>query len=206
MVGNEHWRRIATRPDAEVREEILSGYLQGKPFTPYVPTIEMPPSPTRVLDFGCGLGRSFSYLVSMATEVVGFDLPEMIDHCARAGTTEPTVVLRDDWPALREERFDLVFASLVLQHIDPTEARSYLDDFARMTETVYLLTRGRQDFGGATGALIDRHIWEIGAIAVVEHDQREHSLHRIGWLDASEIAEVDDDRHLEMVLSRRESA
>ena len=71
----------------------------------------------------------------------------MVEHCARTGVAEPSVVLRADWPALREEKFDLVFASLVLQHIEPNEVRSYLDDFAEMTERVYLLTRGRHDFG-----------------------------------------------------------
>ncbi len=180
MVGNEHWRQIATRSDAEVREEILSGYLEGKPFTPYVPTIDVPIAPARVLDFGCGLGRSFPYLVSIASEVVGFDLPEMVEHCARTGIAEPSVVLRADWPALREEKFDLVFASLVLQHIEPNEVRSYLDDFARMTERVYLLTRGRHDFGGSTCALIDARVWEIDAVAIVRHDERAHRLERVG--------------------------
>jgi 2-polyprenyl-3-methyl-5-hydroxy-6-metoxy-1,4-benzoquinol methylase len=98
VVGNEHWRQIATRSDAEVREEILSGYLDGKPFTPYVPTIDVPLAPSRVLDFGCGLGRSFPYLVSIASEVVAFDLPEMVEHCARAGA-QRNVVLRADWSA-----------------------------------------------------------------------------------------------------------
>jgi SAM-dependent methyltransferase len=168
-----------------------------------VPTIDVPLSPSRVLDFGCGLGRNFPYLVSIASEVVGFDVPEMVEHCARAGTAEPSVLLRADWAALRAERFDLVFASLVLQHVEPNEVRSYLDDFARMTERVYLLTRGRHDFGGSTCALIDRRVWEVDAVAIVRHDERVHQLERVGWLDSAEVAGIDDDRHLEMLLTRR---
>ncbi len=42
------------------------------------------------------------------------------------------VQLSDDWPRLREEAFDLVYASLVLQHIESDACRAYLRDFATM--------------------------------------------------------------------------
>ena len=72
-----------------------------------------------------------------------------------------------------------------------------------MTERVYLLTRGRHDFGGSTCALIDARVWEIDAVAIVRHDERAHRLERVGGLDPAEVAGVDDDRHLEMLLTRR---
>ena len=87
MAGKDDWLSVAAADDPdEVRERILTGYRDGKPFTPYVPTISLPDSIDRVLDFGCGLGRNFPYLTSIAREVVGFDLPPMIDRCRTLAT------------------------------------------------------------------------------------------------------------------------
>ena len=43
MAGRDHWLSIArsTDPD-DIREHILTGFKDGKPFTPYVPTIPLP--------------------------------------------------------------------------------------------------------------------------------------------------------------------
>jgi hypothetical protein len=68
----------ATATDDELREKILTGFRDGKPFTPYSPTLALPSPIDGVLDFGCGLGRNFPYLKTIASRVVGFDLPEMI--------------------------------------------------------------------------------------------------------------------------------
>ena len=51
---------------------------------------------SRVLDFGCGLGRNFPYLTSFAREVVGFELPPMIERC-RTLSDHPVTLLTSDW-------------------------------------------------------------------------------------------------------------
>ena len=84
-----------------------------------------------MLDFGCGLGRNFPYLKTIASRVEGYDLPPMIERC-RALATEQVSALTSDWADARTRRYALVFASLVLQHIDTGECRRYLADFARM--------------------------------------------------------------------------
>src|SRR3990170_538113 len=71
----------AAASDDDLRERILTGFKEGKPFTPYVPTIALPAPLGSVLDFGCGLGRNFPYLRSVASRVVGYDLPAMIERC-----------------------------------------------------------------------------------------------------------------------------
>src|SRR6185503_1149244 len=154
MGGRKEWERIAATSDPdELRERIFTGYKTGKPFTPYVPTIALPAAVSSVLDFGCGVGRNFPYLTSIAREVVGFDLEPMIEQC-RTLATESVDVLTSDWEGISRRRFDLVFASLVLQHIETDACLSYLADFARLAPATYVLTRLQSDFGANVFGLV----------------------------------------------------
>src|SRR5688572_15852879 len=147
MNGREEWESIAETSDPdELRERIFTGYKQGKPFTPYVPTIVLPASIDWVLDFGCGVGRNFPYLKSIARHVAGFDLEPMIFRC-RSLAAEGVDLLSSDWEDVSRRRFDLVFVSLVLQHVETEICREYLADFARMSQGIYLITRLQSDFG-----------------------------------------------------------
>jgi SAM-dependent methyltransferase len=175
------WLAIArTADDADLREEILTGYKAGKPFTPYVPTMALPPDLGSVLDFGCGLGRNFPFLRAMARRVTGFDLPPMIARCGALADAKG-IELADDWSTLRTRRFDLVFASLVLQHIDPAICRAYLEDFARMAPALYVLTRAQSDFDANLLALVlDSGWFPAGDCVEVEHDPATHQLRVLG--------------------------
>ena len=43
MAGKDDWLSVAEADDPDdVRERILTGYRDGKPFTPYVPTVPLP--------------------------------------------------------------------------------------------------------------------------------------------------------------------
>ena len=163
MPGREDWEHAAlASDDDELRERILTGFKSGKPFTPYTPTIALPAGLDRALDFGCGAGRNFPYLKTIATAVYGFDLPAMVERCRRLAAVDIDL-LADDWISLREVRFGLIFASLVLQHIEPERTQSYLDDFARMSPTLYLLTRTDSDFGTRVlDAVIASGLFEAG--------------------------------------------
>src|SRR4051812_29901919 len=146
MPGVDDWLAVAQAADPdEVRERILTGYRDGKPFTPYVPTIDLPSPIERVLDFGCGLGRNFPYLTTIAREVTGFDLPPMIERC-RELAEHRVARLTSDWREACAHRYDLVVATLVLQHLATDECRAFIEDFARIAPAVYLLTRVRSDF------------------------------------------------------------
>src|SRR5688572_6161705 len=103
MSGREEWEAIAAMSDPEeLRERIFTGYKTGKPFTPYLPTVAQQTPVASVLDFGCGVGRNFPYLKSIASQVVGFDLEPMIARC-RALATETVDRLTSDWEDVRSE-------------------------------------------------------------------------------------------------------
>ena len=181
MAGRDHWLSIAQSADSDdLREHILTGFKEGKPFTPYRPTIPLPTPVDRVLDFGCGVGRTFPFLRTIARHVAGFDLPPMIERC-RLLAAEPANELLSDWAQARTRQFDLIVCVLVLQHIEPAACRAYLEDFARMAPSVYLLTRADSDFGtnvfeevNATG------LYDVGDCVEVDHDPETHQLRVLG--------------------------
>ncbi|HUL73107.1 MAG TPA: class I SAM-dependent methyltransferase [Vicinamibacterales bacterium] len=204
MPGADDWSTLAASGDPDdIRERILTGFKTGKPFTPYAPTIALPGGLRRVLDFGCGLGRNFPYLTGIAERVVGFDLPAMIARC-RALATTPVDGLDDDWTRVRQQRFDLVFASLVVQHVQTDMCRAYLHDFARLAPAVYLLTRTDSDFGQNVLDLVaETGAYDSGPCVEVEHDPRTHQLLAIGQSTLDEARRERASRHYEVLLRPR---
>jgi SAM-dependent methyltransferase len=203
MVGREDWLSVASADDVDdVRERILTGYRDGKPFTPYVPTIDLLPA-ARVLDFGCGLGRNFPYLTSIAGQVVGFDLPPMIERC-RSLPERPAVDLTSDWNEVRSSPFDLVFATLVLQHIETDACRTYLEDFARMAPATYVLTRVRSDFDLNVLDVIGlTHRFDASDCVEVDHDPATHQLRVLGRQPFDDVRRLEDGGHYEVLLRTR---
>ena len=201
--GREMWMSVAGEADEEIRERILTGYKDGKPFIPYVPTLHLPSSINSVLDFGCGLGRNFPYLKSVARTVAGFDLPPMVDRC-RISAADAVDLLSADWDQLKVLSFDLIVASLVLQHIEPGPVRLFLRDFSRMTSSVYLLTRSTTDFGeNLFDVVAETELFAAGDCIEVEHDPVTHQLHLIGRMSFEEARRSDGSRHFEVLLRSR---
>jgi SAM-dependent methyltransferase len=198
------WAELAaTATDEDLRDRILTGFKAGKPFTPYVPTLPLPAAIESVLDFGCGLGRNCSYLQTIAARVVGFDLPEMIVRARDAGVGAG-LVLSSDWETVRAMTFDLIFASLVLQHVPEDWCRTALADFARMAPATYLLARGQGDFGFNALDLAARSgDFEPGECRVVDHDPETHQLRVLGAVPFDAARESDDPRHFEVLLHSR---
>jgi SAM-dependent methyltransferase len=205
MAGRDFWMSLAENADSDdLRDGILTGYKEGKPFTPYVPTISMPEPLDSVLDFGCGLGRNFPYLTRIARTVAGFDLPPMIERC-RADAGGMIAVLSSDWIQVRELRFDLIFTTLVLQHVEPDQARTFLRDFAHMAPSVYLLTRTDTDFGENLLEIVaDLGFFDVvGGCVEVDHDQATHQLKVARRMPFEEGRRLEPGRHVEMMLRVR---
>jgi SAM-dependent methyltransferase len=204
MAGRDYWLSIAesSTPD-DLREHILTGFKSGKPFTPYVPTISLPGPIGRVLDFGCGVGRSFPFLRTIAHHITGFDLPPMIARC-RALAAVPADDLVDDWHEVRTRRFDLIVCILVLQHLEPADCRAFLQDFARLAPAVYLLTRADSDFG--TNVLHEvsaAGLYDVKDGIEVEHDAATHQLRVVREVSFDEMGAPDARGHYETLLRSR---
>jgi len=202
MAGRDFWISLAENADTDdLRDRILAGYKGGKPFTPYVPTIPMPEPLDSVLDFGCGLGRNFPYLSAIAQSVAGFDLPPMIERC-REVAGGVVALLSPDWNQLRQLRFDLIFTTLVLQHIEPDPARAFLRDFSSMTPSVYLLTRTDTDFGENLLQIVaDFGIFDVvGDCVEVDHDPETHQLKVVGRMTFEDARKLPEGRHVELML------
>ena len=201
MAGRDHWLSIARSSDPDdIREHILTGFRSGKPFTPYVPTIALPAPIDCVLDFGCGVGRTFPFLRTVARHLTGFDLPPMIDQC-RALATEPADALADDWETVRSQRFDLIVAVLVLQHVEPAACRGYLDDFARMAPAVYLLSRADSDFGTNVFAeAAGTGLYDAPECVEVDHDPETHQLRVLGRRSFVQTCSPGTTGHFEVLL------
>jgi ubiquinone/menaquinone biosynthesis C-methylase UbiE len=89
------------------------------------------------LDFGCGVGRLTAPLSGFFAEVTGLDIAEPMLERARALLAgQPGCrFIRSDEPDLRafaDGSFDLVYCSLVLQHVPPAVAAGYLREFVRV--------------------------------------------------------------------------
>ena len=90
------------------------------------------------LDFGCGIGRVTQALADHFDRCVGVDIsPSMI---ARANQHNRHATSRcryqvnatDDLALFADAEFDLIYASRVLQHIEPRYTRNYLAEFIRV--------------------------------------------------------------------------
>ncbi len=93
---------------AEYKVALLAQRLRGK-------------AVQRVLDFGCGAGRSLPYLRDYLPQAEhwGYDVsPESLKFAAQR---VPTAQLRSDWDELSTQQFDVVLAANVFHHIPPAE-------------------------------------------------------------------------------------
>lgn len=90
----------------------------------------------RALDFGSGAGRLTQALAEHADEVVGVDISEpMVEKARELDVDDNCEFVHNDRPDLSkfaDDSFDLVYSSLVLQHMPRHHAKKYLQEKARV--------------------------------------------------------------------------
>lgn len=91
----------------------------------------------RALDFGCGVGRLTQALASYFDEVVGIDIaPSMVTLAKQYNRFGARCTYRvNDQDNLRlfpDQEFHFIYSNIVLQHMKPEYAKSYIREFLRV--------------------------------------------------------------------------
>jgi SAM-dependent methyltransferase len=91
----------------------------------------------RALDFGCGVGRLTQALAKRFDEACGVDIsPVMVEQAVRrnqhGNRCRYMVNVSEVLVGLEDARFDLVYSSLTLMHIEPALIRGYLAELLRV--------------------------------------------------------------------------
>lgn len=94
---------------------------------------------SRALDFGCGVGRLTQALATYFSEVSGVDIaPSMIRHAKKFNRHRNCTYYLNDKTNLKlfgDTRFDFIYTSFTLQHIEPRYTKAYLAEFLRLLVT-----------------------------------------------------------------------
>jgi ubiquinone/menaquinone biosynthesis C-methylase UbiE len=89
-----------------------------------------------VLDFGCGVGRVTQALRTYFAEAVGVDVaPSMVEAAQCFDVSGTCTFVVNDGPDLArraDASFDLVFSTMVFQHMAPALTAGYLREFQRV--------------------------------------------------------------------------
>ena len=91
----------------------------------------------RALDFGCGVGRLTQALASYFDEVVGIDIaPSMVKLAKQYNRFGARCVYRvngqDNLRVFPDLEFHFIYTNIVLQHMKPEYAKSYIKEFLRV--------------------------------------------------------------------------
>ena len=85
----------------------------------------------RALDFGCGVGRLTQALATYFDEAVGVDIaPSMVKLAKRYNRFKARCVYyvnrEADLRLFPDQQFDFIYTNIVLQHMKPEYAKSYI--------------------------------------------------------------------------------
>jgi SAM-dependent methyltransferase len=102
-----------------------------------LPGLGLAPGRRRALDFGCGVGRLSQALAAHVDEVTGLDIaPSMLEKAREldrsGGRVQFVLNQKPDLSLIPTGSVDIVYSSLVLQHMPPELARGYLGEFVRV--------------------------------------------------------------------------
>jgi len=110
--------------------EIVFKYLFEKHY--------LPEHREKALDFGCGAGRLTRALTNYFSEVVGVDVSATMIQKALQYNQEFSDRISfihnpySDLKTFKSDQFSFIYTTIVLQHIPPDNAKSYISEFLRL--------------------------------------------------------------------------
>ena len=121
----------------DVQEFLQTGVAEVNQVMSEIARLGMEGPRRRALDFGCGPGRLTQALAAHFEQVDGVDISGSMIQLAEQLNRQPDrchyhLNQADDLSLFEDERFDLVFSIITLQHVGPAYARSYLKEFIRV--------------------------------------------------------------------------
>ncbi len=114
-----------------------TGKQEIKDVMEYVKKLGLLPQRGRALDFGCGVGRLTQALANYFEEVVGIDIaPSMIKLAKRYNRFGGRCIYylngADNLRLFSDQEFHFIYTNIVLQHMRPDYAKSYIKEFLRV--------------------------------------------------------------------------
>jgi len=124
--------RLREMTDEAKREFFVSGELHVQYVLHVIrQCIDPNFAPGRVLDFGCGVGRTLVPFAAIAAQVTGLDvspamLQESQSNCDEVGRSNVQLLVSDDGLSNLTGDFDLIHSVIVFQHIPIERGRTIL--------------------------------------------------------------------------------
>ena len=122
----------------------------------------------KILDFGCGVGRNAFGLSEKSSniDIVAYDNQKMLNRTAeycsakydKNITDYPNITFTSNWEYVKSQKYDYVYATLVLQHIFEEELNQYCQDFKNITKT--LIVHGRRQNDDTLNG-VHKNTWKI---------------------------------------------
>ena len=122
----------------DTREFFATGEREVAAMLAEAEALGAPAARAEALDFGCGLGRLTRALADRFDRCVGVDIaPRMVEGARELNGDRPECEFRvnpgADLTQFGDGRFDLVYSSIVLQHVPRRDwIEAYLREFARV--------------------------------------------------------------------------
>ncbi len=114
-----------------------TGKQEIKDVMQYVEKLGLLQQRGRALDFGCGVGRLTQALANYFEEVVGIDIaPSMVKRAKRYNRFGARCMYyvngADNLRLFSDQEFHFIYTHIVLQHMRPEYAKSYIKEFLRV--------------------------------------------------------------------------
>lgn len=124
-----------------------------------------------IIDFGCGIGRNLYHLAEFSPcwNVIGYDQPRMIEYTGEyfeLKFRQPRNKIRDifpnlstetNWSILRCKKVDVIFSTLVFQHLSEKDLFGYVEDIKNMAKRLIVAGRRWNDEkGNSTWGLLEK--------------------------------------------------